>query len=113
MKKYALVQDNSVRFLDLRETPKYLINDQSGTRYKKVEGKPYLAEWIDCSGRWRSHHYKIYDVDSSTTIEKVKEIKEKLFIKNVAAEMAAMSRKIGSLDEANRINKALSLGVEL
>lgn len=114
MKKYALVSNNWVQYAELRETAKYLIDDEKKVKYKKVESS--VDGCIASNKRyqnWSWSGHDIYDVDSDYVLEVITSIKQKYYMNSVIDLALARAKEIKSFEDAKKINELLDLGVEL
>lgn len=113
MKKYYVVNDNHVRIADLRETPKFYINDKSGTKYKKIDGAEYLAIYRTTGDRWHKTRYYVYDMDHPKPQELIQKGERSMFAWKVKKEAEAKISELKTYSEFVEINELLGLGVEL
>lgn len=109
MKKYALVRGNHVRYVELRETPKFLMSADKSCKIKKFDNRQYVG-----SGTWWGTDYNAYEVDHPHVLNLIREEKERHFIFHVVGEIEKLHRKRSlSFEEAKKINELLDFGVEL
>ena len=100
---------NHVKEFDLRETAKFLIHDETGSKFKKVEGEEYLAT-NSSYANWTWSGYNIYPIDH----EKPKEIIEKNKRSMVAFKIRkAAKEKIQELNYSQCVELAKFLNIEI
>lgn len=109
MKKYALVRGNHVRYVELRETSKFLISADKSCKIKKLEGGEYVGR-----GTWHGTEYNAYEVDHPHVLDLIEREKKSYFIFHVVQKIEELQRKRNmSFEEAKKINELLEFGVEL
>ena len=98
-----------VKELELRETAKFLIHDESGSKFKKVDDKEYVASNSKYSN-WTHNGYHIYPVDH----EKPKQIIEQNKRSMIAFKIKkAAEEKIQKLNYNQYIELAKFLNIEI
>ena len=111
--RFALLTKYSVRFVDLRETKCYLIDDSNGNKYKKFSDKHYpdmVASNKRSVGFGTYTGDDVYVADSATVNNRIKEIRQMNFISSVKKKLEE-SVKGFEYDDWVFINNTFKLGV--
>lgn len=113
-KRYALVNGNHVRYAELRETPKFLINDNTtGYKFKKVDNQDHIASNRRFTN-WSHTGYDVYEVDHPYVLKVIQHEKEKYFVFNVRQKLEKLHMERSMpFEKAKKINELLELGVDL
>lgn len=115
MKKYYAVDEGGfhtiVKVLELRETPKMLIHDESGDKFKKTEQGEIIASNRKFKD-WSHYGYNIYSIDSNYPKELIRKEKEKVYMQKVKDAIIAKAKIVKSFDIALSLNDLLSLGID-
>ena len=80
MKYYGVCESrhgDHVKELELRETAKFLIDDKSGSKFKKVDGEEYLATNRKYSN-WTWTGYDIYPIDHEKPLKIIDKTKKEM-----------------------------------
>ena len=113
MKEFYVVSGNNVQKKELRETPKFYIDDATSQKFKKIDNPDYLAHYGYNGGGWSITHYYVYNLDH--------EIPKKLIEKNLKSVFSWKVKKAAE-DKINNcktysdyveLNRILELGIEL
>lgn len=113
MKEFYVVNGDHVEKLQLRETPKFYINDNSGRKFKKSENPDYLAHYRHDGGNWGSNHYYVYDLDHEKPLQLIEKKKRSMFAWRVKKAAEAKLSECKTYSDFVKLNELLGLGVEL
>ena len=113
MTKFYIVSGDNVQKKELRETPKFYIDDATGEKFKKSENSDYLAHYRYNGGGWHSSHYYVYNLDHEKPNKIIEKNKRSMFawkVKKAAEDKINNCKTYSDYAELNRI---LELGIEL
>lgn len=113
MKEFYIVDGDHVEKRELRETPKFYIDDVRKTKFKKIEGQQHLGSCRHNGGSWCSTTYYLYALDHEKPNQIIEKNKRSMFAYKVRK---AAKEKISSLKKYSdfvEINEILKLNIEL
>jgi len=103
------VNGNHVIELNLRETTKFLIDDKSGSKFKKSENAEYLASNKKYSN-WSWSGFDIYPIDHEKPLQIIENNKRSIIASKIKK---AVEEKIQKLTYAQYLNLAKHLNIDI
>ena len=113
MKEFYVVSDNNVQKKELRETPKFYIDDATGQKFKKTDNLDYLAHYRYNGGGWRSTHYYVYNLDHERPNKIIENNKRSMFAWKVKKAAEERIKNCKTHSDCAELNQILELGIEL
>lgn len=113
MSEFYIVSGDHVKKKELRETPKFYIDDSTGEKFKKIDNADYLAHYRYNGGRWHSSHYYVYSLDHEKPNEIIEKNKRSVFAYKVKKAVEDKINNAKTYSDFVEINNALNLGIEL
>ena len=112
MKYYGVSESrhgSHVKEFELRETAKFLIHDESGSKFKKVNGESYIATNSRYSN-WTRTGYEIYPLDHEKPLQIIENNKRSMIAFRIRR---AAEEKIKNLTYGQYLQLAKFLNIEL
>jgi hypothetical protein len=113
MKEFYVVNGNHVVKTELRETPKFYIDDRNNRKFKKSESNEYLAHYRYSGDKWSSTRYYVYGLDHPKPLEILEKNKRSMFAWKVRKAAEEKIKEAKTYSEFIELNKTLELGIEL